>query len=1402
MSMLDKQTPTTLGEGINKDLNFQNQNQVTFALNTIRNAHDGGRREYQSEPGNELVESLPTGHQIMGTCYGINNEVYIIAVSPGVSTLIGIFKEGKFTKVVDSIDLGNSVEHPITIEFKIRNGCQRVIYWCDGFSKDKWFNFDDQDYFKDGSNWDPNKFNFVPNIIPPKIDLVSVNDYGGQTPVGSYYFQLEVLDKNENSIYKTDITPQTVIYDESQTDNYYNIDGALNTPQYDTAVGGVPITNKSITLRFYNLSTDFSYLKVNVARQIAGTQVIDAHTVAQLIPIGNSELTWTYIGYDVNSGDSPIDYTSMLVNNVSYDSAYVMEQVQGRLLRANLRQTVRDYSEYQKKASLIAARWLAKTVDLEKAVDNTVSGLDSSGSPKNPRTYWESLGFQGDEIYGFSIQYLHRSNGEWSPCFPLIARGATATDLEELTVVSNSTSPLGATEVWLSDVEHIPENEFTFWNGEYEGSQIQRWKVFNTADFGGVFGYHECNATYPDIQTCDGELIWGVDSEGNEIFSDTKIRLFRFPDRKFQQHYLSSIIDGVDTNLGFVLGVEFDNIEYPSDDIIGHRFCYTKRDEFNKTVVDSGWIGKPLFDESDNEITLGNSFSYEALDDSTYARYNSTNVMFNKKLFNADYLKINKAYRGETDIVAIDDFDSYPSKIADNLGEVKVNVFEMEFDGITNVDRTNFKILNSVYCEPRSLTNNSLFPAKIKEYQGLNGDSVLNLNYPLESLTTLLGAEQHGEIIDVPENFQYALNYFYGYKKVNNKPFERVTDLQYNYINFNYIESTDLIDNKLWGGDTLLVQCAPLRETRSSYGDNPANQTWECVWYKMFWEEQQVNASLRHGGFEPAFTYYKGNNDTLHFMLKISELSSTGNDRYELFPRETVIHIGTQLERTIPEYWAYNKDYVVQQNQFYKTTLPFNYDYCTDCLGEYTTRIIFSPKSFDEERFDLYRVNLTNDYVDIPGHRGPIRGIKYKNNQLIVHCEDGSFILRPNPQSIATDLSSVYLTTGDFLSIPPAEMIQTDVGYAGCQSKQHQCDTPFGWCWIDQRRGEIFKFDNNLENISRIGLEQWFKENLPSETKNAVYQTYEINYPHNATTSDKGYGIIMYYDPRFKRLLISKKDYLPINLQERPLNEGLHYIIENDVWEYLSGGINVPVDYGYVLYFENKSWTLSFSLEENQWWSWHSYRPITAFSDEINYYTTSVQDFQANKIWRHKSKEKFQNYYGTKYDMIIEWMNFDIETDSYYGLSYTGYSLQWDSTNKQWKTVEATFNKGVFYNFDQSSGLVTLSLLNQNNTPYQNVTLPKTTKYVIKTDNNYKISGIYDIATGSPVMTNDWNLVNIYNAYIDVVPNIANLNSTLSNYYTGALWDKFVFNRLYYKPNQDYKKVLILAATKEYKSIR
>src|SRR5690606_34264524 len=88
--------------------------------------------------------------------------------------------------------------------------------------------------------------------------------------------------------------------------------------------------------------------------------------------------------------------------------------------------------------------------------------------------------------------------------------------------------------------------------------------------------------------------------------------------------------------------------------------------------------------------------------------------------------------------------------------------------------------------------------------------------------------------------------------------------------------------------------------------------------------------------------------------------------------------------------------------------------------------------------------------------------------------------------------------------------------------------TPFGHFYVDAKRGKIVLLNLNgqqAENISEtiggkpIGMRNWFKEHLPFKI---------LKYIPNIDTDNKfkGLGINMYYDSRFERVFITKKDYV------------------------------------------------------------------------------------------------------------------------------------------------------------------------------------------------------------------------------------------------------------------------------------
>lgn len=1361
MSPLDK-TVQHQHLGLEKDRTFQDNQSVTFALNMIKDSHDGGSPEYQSEPGNVVQHTFAVGTQIIGSINGKENEIILFLKQSDTDRIVKI-KDGNLEELATGL-FGFDPEFPITGEYRVKNGCDDVYYWVDYKNPDRWFNSSKPDDFKTSGTFDVNKFNFNPIVTVPYIDLLSVNDVGGNLQVGSYYFQVEILDKNQNTVYKTDITPQTVIYNDNTSIPYDSIDGDVNYPQFDQLVGGIQATSKSITLRLTNLDVSQSYIRVSVAYQISANQVMLAHQVASLIPISSSSIDWTYTGINVSGGDTVIDYSSMLIPLVSYESSYVMEQVQNRLLRANLKTKSRDYSEFQD--------FVNTQIDLTWVAEESATDILDIGDPKNPLTYWYKTNFQGDEIYAIGVQFLHE-DGEWSPVFHKAGRPSIPADLQLLTVVANG-SVLGANQVWLSDVEHL---------GKSIGQTIETWKVFNTATitgtsfphpygYEGQFGYHESEQTYPEIEDCNGNPIYGS-------LAGEKIRHHRFPDRKLMPH----------VNLGtwiIQLGIKAVAASLPNG-IIGYRLCIGERDDLSKTVTDSGYLTKALHYNYASPIPdnlLLTAMEMDYFDDAIspivppkiYGRYSSSNVLFNERITPASFLKFNQIFKFSSGAIAPGVYPYFQVDLQDPAPyDAKLYSIIMNMAYVLNTAAltTNYKIEKNLLIPPGGKSSNAI-GINVESNDWFSYNSVVVTSSDIEDSETTVPGQDFATSPTADSAYLRANN-FYVYRKRIADPYSNLFAINYKYLNLNPFTTLTGIS---YNGDTLLVRQNAFRSLLLPTDgiDISVDRFAHATWWKDRWEEQQFNTGLRYGGLTPEHSYYKPEVGDIHNVLKVATENPDRFDGYIL---------KEPFER-IAEVYSLNIDYNKQYHQIPKIPLNRDYDYCSECLNLYPHRIIFSPVSFKEELEDKYRINLINDYIEIPGHRGDIRGIKYRNNMLFVHCEDATFILQPNPQTLQTDANQVYLTTGDFLSLPPQEINQTDLGFAGCQSKQAYQTNEFQHVWVDQKRGQVFGYNDKLNILSDIGLSQWFKEYLPSDQLTQIYGLNPGYNVSNSTIPDYGYGVHLYYDPRFKRLILTKRDRLAIGTTTTPVN-GMYY--NGQFWYYYEAGSliinNVPSTN--TDRFEDKSWTISFDYKSQRWISWHSYIPYIAVSDNNNFFTA-----KDNLLYKHLHKSSYQTFYGTKYDAIIEFTTFDINTNRLFNVYYQGYCYSWDNDSKQWLEQNETFNKILCYNHNQSTGLQTLVLQDQHVNPYQNTIVSPTTKYAIKTDQNYKIAELFDMSIGQPTMTKNWNNIKLYGSYIDQVENTVNIDFNKSQFQWSDLWDKYVTTRLFFKPVTDSKILFIL----------
>lgn len=121
------------------------------------------------------------------------------------------------------------------------------------------------------------------------------------------------------------------------------------------------------------------------------------------------------------------------------------------------------------------------------------------------------------------------------------------------------------------------------------------------------------------------------------------------------------------------------------------------------------------------------------------------------------------------------------------------------------------------------------------------------------------------------------------------------------------------------------------------------------------------------------------------------------------------------------------------------------------------------------------------------------------------------------------------------------------------------------------------------------------------------------------------------------------------------------------------------------------SWTISYSLKDNSFTSWHSYLPSFYFF--VNNEFFSWNQNISRSIYRHNVKGSYQSFYGTLHPHIIEYVsNSDVLMNKIFeNMTLHTEAKIYDAVNDYFvNNRDRTFNKAILYNSRQCSGELTL----------------------------------------------------------------------------------------------------------------
>lgn len=1345
-------------KGLATDIHPKSQEDGTyrFALNLVLESKEGDLTSVSNEEGNYLCATNFPNKTIIGHVQTDASEVILFLYDSAgrPEHEIGSYNPDSctYTTIAKGACLNFSDKHPINAIFKVRNGCDKVVFFTDNYNPYRVVNISDTEEWVDSTSKFIKSCDLIAYSRPsynPTTLTATLRDFGGNVTVGVKHFAIRFLDSDENPTDYKYISPGFPVADESfqlTTDpaTTFGYDGGSND---SSEVGYVPITTKSIELLLYGLDTSFAYYQIAVLKRDSTDGTITAVDLLYPTPMPQSALLVTTDTFIYTGQDSQVKTSSslddVLVPNQRIEKVAAHAQLNRKLYVANATNTKRDYSILQAHASSTKVEYVKKAVN---AIDNNV---------KSPTYYFKEGSFMPDEIYALGRVYVY-NDGTESPVFHIPGRAPNTV---------TGTNP------------YIPS--FTNWDTDsvsgnanvYDNAKVKRWQVYNTAtkyasapsgaDVGGLMGYYETPTYYPEIETCSGDPYWGTDWQGNVIDSNTHIRHHRMPSTELYKTL---------SDRHYRIGIKFTDTQgYPDPDIREHYFVYSDR-TYERTVLDRGILSPLMVDGTNNLFyqfpavgysmsVLGSVGQLDTISSTTKSYgFTSNQQSYLSQHYTPSYFKVEKVFSVPyTHEYATVDNDTYQQVINARTVMTDLNTYVLP-------SSFNYKVTNASFLDKKPVggtPNSSYLPAENRTVENRS------INTPITTLSFSRSLDEQLSSPD-PQRLFGGVS-FYGVLKADTDVFQNLSTIRYRRIpSAQQVLTTTPASVSLYGGDTF-VTYTPTVDFAWVQTDQPALQN-TSTFVNYITDDDYVNSEFRHGDPNQIskYGYFHWN-----FQLDHGRLRDYIATKYH----EEV----SDVALFYPEQYLYNKSYshISDVQTFYP--LPYNYKYCDDCTESFPFRVYYSQTDTTESTYDPYRVIRVNDYKDNDSSDGPVTDLFTSFNNLYLTTARAAYMIPTRPQTLSTNQDTVYIGTSENLSLPFHRLSSNTFAFGGQELFKSRLLTEYGAFYIDSLTSRPILLTDKLNDLSLKGTRSFWQENgllILDEQFKAKGSSYTIK----STSARNGIGYSSTYDARYKRILINKKDYAIRKAYIQSFVVGLSttpstlYFYGDDFYFRDAAGNTSKVYVDDSTYFDNVSFTLSYSFLTHSWVSYHSYLPSYMFNTHEDFFTVRTYPY------KHLDAP-YQTYYGTKYDHILDLITklHPMQGKQANNIYYSSTSEEYSSSSKTYALTDTTFDRFVAYNSNQSTGIMPLSL----KTPFATDTT--TSALVDKVDSYYRISNIRDrvIDPTTPIWSKDYSTLSPY-FYIDAIPNPNNIGSP-SFFENPRFRDTYMGVRLYFNPTTNTK---------------
>lgn len=1299
-------------KGLNRDIQPQNipESNYVEAKNIV--VDDIG--SITNEEGFDLFDSSLENSSIIGVVRHSDGESVIFSISPSNESEIGVLTSNGYERVCkDSIinPLFNfNIEYPITGELERNILGELVVVWTDtngdeSLNTPKILNLNNLPFEVDPITkeiLEPNKFNQVnlfPDIKIPNIILNEVSDIGGNLITGTYYISISY--KLSDGSY----TNYTLL----SNPIYINEDSKGAFTDYDGAESGTT-TTKSIDLTFENLDINFEGIRVGVIKVIGG--ITSASYVNIEIPIDSTSVNYIYRG---TASETSISPDEILINPVSYTGIHTITQLNRRLYIGNL--TTFNTIDYQKYANNITIEWVSKDVGMDSLVD----------SYKNEVVSYFDKSFLAGEVYALFI-YFVRKDGTIVDSFHIPGREALTTELDIVSDSDLTRIDASAREFEFKDFSQS-DGTMSYWENLTE--RYPNIEEFDSTSLGGEdlrakpVRHHK----FPNIKALTSYGLTGNDgkSELPPVGNITNMgwegpNIPNLSPSTAGHHNLDIIFNGVsiDTTLFTTSGsTHILELTSANDQIVNFSFrlSATVFMELNRSgILDSfiesaehlfriyisrvdGSVEILYIDERDLDVDITpavfpvGSSNYTVNEPLSYLLDFGLNLRVGDKVVIEGRTRINIGNNnnpysdptGDSFIVGTlnltptfvfpNSSSNDPSKFtqpilgfkASNIvipQEIKDQVqgfgfayASRDFENVTNIGQSLLfpsEFLDTFSGKEGMTTFRTDETTRFHSFDLLNSKVNPNPSYievesiynrltntyspvPLSLGNAILKVDDTVESTYKPDNNSAANNEF------REEHISTVLDLENDIVD---LDGIPIVNYKLLTKDlyvpfisSSLVRCSNIIDINTTTTDDIYNGDTYRELYGF-----RLMAKSGSGGY---VGLPELNISTLISCFSRSHIGfrHEGDERFEkYFPKSTLPSAFGPPEEDYfdaSDYIGYNSDYSLLNDLW--SAIPENY---IDKPSRFPYRVARSIVLAKEDIDLKWRTFLALDYYEMPRNRGVVWNVQgFREQNLIIHCTEMLYITYGN-EVLKQDTLDITLGTGDIFARPPRELLSEDNGYAGTTSQFSATITKIGYIFVDEKRGKIFLLRVNnkfqLEEISAIGLRNWFRDNLALKNN--------INKDDNPF-NNRGYTITT--DELKNRIIFTKKDITD----------------------------------------EDRSFTLSYNINNNVWIGFHSYKPNYLLS--LNNNPICINN---NKFYKFNSNNSRGLYFP---DEIT------IPDSSYIDVVFTNnpnsdnlfYSLSWisdlyNSNNK------ALFNETIssiwIYNDYQSSVEIDIQRLNNS----------------------------------------------------------------------------------------------------------